>query len=320
MTDRRLFVTFTMDCERVQVHGSYGLEGPVTWEMSERAITGFAEVLLARGFAGTFFIVPETARKHTSLFLDLEEKGFELGMHYHPQLYRVSGYSDFLGGYCYEEQLRLLGEARDDWAQAFGRLPESFRPGNFSANDCTFRALYELGLRQGSVSAPEREITFYRAVWRGAPMYPHHVHPNFRLLEGDLDFYEVPVTVDPDPARRVWEGTSAFELRIELAQASDHFLTIDRRIGEMIAGNVPVKALVSITHNMFDYADGGDERRKTLEAVTGYVREVAEGAGLEAVPATICKLHLMADGAEGDIRAGEEDPLGSTGAPRVSRL
>lgn len=295
--DPFLFVTFTMDCERVQAY-AYGLEGPVSWEMSESAIRGFAEVLGVRDLLGTFFVVPETAHKQRSLLLELEERGFELGMHYHPQLYRQAGYSDFLGGYSYEEQMKLLQEAREDWAQAFGRLPTSFRSGNFSANDATFRVLYELGLRQGSMSAPEREVTYYRAVWRGAPFYPHHAHPNFRLIEGDLDFYEVPVTVDPDPARRVWEGTSAFELRIELSGAEGHFLTIDRRVSEMVEKEVPIKILVSITHNMFDYGNRSDAHRKTLEAVADYVRTAAERSELEVVPATIGRMHQVADGSD----------------------
>ncbi len=210
--EEKLDTNFTMDCERIEKFSPMG--GPKTWEFSERAIEGFSEILSAKGLLATFFIVPETAHQHRDLFLDLEKKGFELGMHLHPQSFDDLRYEDYVGGYSLEKQIEILREAINVWAEALGKIPKSFRPGSLSANDSTFKALYTVGFRQGSVSAPEREAPEARAVWRGAYPYAHHVHPDFRLVPGKLDVYEVPFTDDWD--RGIAGGKSSIELRIEL--------------------------------------------------------------------------------------------------------
>jgi len=287
-----LYVVFTMDCERIRAFSPPG--GPETWELSERAIRGFSQVLLTHGLIGTFFIVPETAHRHRELFLELEKEGFELGMHLHPQSFGDLRYKEYLGAYSFEEQVDLLSQAVEVWAEAFGRRPGSFRPGNFSANDVTFRALYEVGFRQGSVSAPERIMPEYKAVWAGTYPYAHHVHPNFRLIPGNLDFYEVPVTEDWD--RRTWSGKSAMELRVEMAGIEDHKQTIDKRIVDMIERQIPVKTIVAVTHNFFDYEDPDDPKRKILKEMVAHVREASERFGLRLCPTTIEQLHQLADG------------------------
>ena len=287
-----LYVCFTMDCERIRKFSPPG--GPETWKLSERAIRGFAEILLTHGLVGTFFIVPETAHRHRGLFLELERKGFELGMHLHPQSFGDMQHGEYLGAYSYEKQVELLSRAAEVWAEAFGRRPKSFRPGNYSANDSTFRALYEVGFRQGSVSAPERVMPKYRAVWAGAYPYAHHVHPNFRLIPGDLDFYEVPTTEDRE--RRTWSGKSAMELRVEMAGMEDHRQTIDKSIADMVENRVPVKTIVAITHNFIDYEDPDAPKRKILEGMATYVWEASERFGLKLRPATIEQIHRVADG------------------------
>jgi len=286
-----LYVCFTMDCERIRRFSPPG--GPQTWEISERAIEGFSEVLLSHGLVGTFFIVPETAHRHRDLFLELEERGFELGMHFHPQSFGDLRYGEYLGAYSYEEQVEILSQAADVWAEALGRRPRTFRPGNFSANDSTFRALYDLGFRQGSVSAPERVMPKYRAVWAGAYPYAHHVHPHFRLIPGDLDFFEVPVTEDRE--RRTWEGKSAMELRVEMAGVEDHRRTIDRCVADMVENQVPVKTIVAVTHNFIDYEDPEEPRRRVLEEMAEYVQKAALRFGLKLRPATIEQIHRAVD-------------------------
>jgi peptidoglycan/xylan/chitin deacetylase (PgdA/CDA1 family) len=290
-SESRLYVAFTMDCERIKAFSPPG--GPETWELSERAIRGFSEVLLAHDLVGTFFIVPETAHKHRDLFFELEEKGFELGMHLHPQSFGDLQHKDYLGAYSFQEQVDLLSQAVKVWAKAFGKRPKSFRPGNFSANDATFRALYEVGFRQGSVSAPERVMPKYRAVWAGTPPYAHHAHSYFRLIPGDLDFYEVPTTEDWD--RRAWGGKSAMELRVEMAGIGDHRQTIDKRVVDMVEKQIPVKTIVAITHNYFEYRNPDDFHRRTLEGIAAYVWEAAERFGLEVCPRTLEQIHGVAD-------------------------
>lgn len=287
----KLYVTFTMDCERIEAFSPPG--GPKTWDLSERAIRGFAQLLFNHRLVATFFIVPETAQRHRDLFLELQQRGFELGMHLHPQSFADQSHDEYLGAYSYEDQLDLLSQAAEAWAEALGRRPTTFRPGNFSASDGTFRALHEAGFRQGSVSAPERVMPGYRAVWAGADPYAHHAHPQFRLIPGDLDFYEVPVS--EDWSRRIWDGKSAMELRVEAAGIQDHRQTIDTRLTDMLEKDIPVKTIVCITHNVFDYTDATNAQRITLDAIAAYVWEAAERSGLQVCPTTLQQLHQSVD-------------------------
>jgi len=289
----RIYIFFTMDCERIRKFSPPG--GPETWELSERAIQGFSEVLLAKNLSGTFFITPETAHQHQKLFLDLEKKGFELAMHLHPQAYGDLRYKDYLGGYSFEKQVEILSKAANDWKEALGRAPKTFRPGNLSANDSTFMALYTTGFRQGSISCPERELPEYKAVWKGAPPYAHHVHPNFRLICGNLDFYEIPITADRDRRTSHLQGKSPMEIRIEWGNAEDHFLTIKKTISEMIKKNIPVKTLVAVTHNYFDYKDKREPKRKVLEQVADYLWQITSELHLELRSIPFSQLHEIVD-------------------------
>jgi len=283
-----VFVAFTMDCERIRRYSPPG--GPESWELSERAIMGFVHVLEDNGFSGTFFIVPETAMRHRDLWLELKERGFELALHYHPQSFRNGEWRDYLGGYSYEEQKVQLSEAIKDWSRALGMRPESFRPGNFSANDHTFRVLYDLGFRQGSVSSPERNLPEYKAVWIGANPYPHHVSPTNRLIEGKLDFFEIPATVDRD--KRVWNGKNALELRVEMAELDDHKETVDKWLRHLAENDIPIKHVVALTHNVFDYSDRMNEMRKRLEGIINYVYRFSDVYGLNVIPSTIKQIHM----------------------------
>jgi len=65
----------------------------------------------------TFFITPETAHQHKDLFLDLEKKGCELGIHLHPQSFGNFKYKDYLGGYSLKKQIEILREAIDTWGK-----------------------------------------------------------------------------------------------------------------------------------------------------------------------------------------------------------
>jgi len=286
-----LHVIFTMDCERILAKSPPG--GPESWEESRNSILGFSRVLLERELRATLFIVPETAQQHRHLFLELEQKGFELGMHFHPHSFGDLRYTEYLGGYDTEQQRDLLSQGMELWTEALGREPTTFRPGNFSANDATFSVLAELGFRQGSVSAPGRVMPNFRAVWAGAHPHPHHVHPEFKLVEGDLDFFEVPVS--EDLSRRMWKGRCAAELRVESARPEEHRLTIDNCLSAMVADDPPVKALVPMTHNMFGYEDPNGQHTQSLTEIADYLRGAAERNSLSMAPTTIGKLHEDVD-------------------------
>ena len=90
----------------------------------------------------------------------------------------------------------MLSRAIEMWREAFNVPPRYFRQGTLSANDSLFRVLADLGFRGGSVSLPGRVFPDKHAVWVGAPLDPHRGHPDFRLLEGPLEFANMPISVD----------------------------------------------------------------------------------------------------------------------------
>lgn len=304
MVSKNLYVVFTMDCERIRAFSPPG--GPEDWNISERAISGFAETLVENSLIGTFFIVPETAERHAKLFLELEQRGFELGMHYHTQSFLDGRYQRYLGECSYEEQYEQLKAAKGYWEKALERDVETFRPGNCSASDDTFQVLEELGFRQGSTYIPDRNMPKYAAVWVGAYPYPHHTHSSNRLIPGNMEYFEVPMTADP-AGRRTWKGKDTFQIRIEQVvkevTPQDHLDLIDRIIRDQIEKKVPIKVVVPITHNCFEYSDRDNPIQQQLLRIARYLWEAAKHFGLRLVPATIKQVHQAAD----RRAAGEEE-------------
>ncbi|RLE98949.1 MAG: hypothetical protein DRJ63_06760 [Thermoprotei archaeon] len=281
-TSENLYVVFTMDCERIRKYSPPG--GPETWELSEKAIKGYTSVLTDYGYTGTLFIVPNTAEYHRDLFLELKDEGFELGMHYHPQSFLDGRYTKYLGEYSYSEQLEQLSLAVDYWSRALGFKPESFRPGNFSANKYTYSVLVKLGFRQGSDYLPNRNIPKYHAVWINANPYPHHVK------EGD--YLEVPTTA------AIWEPIKKGDpthLRIEGYSAEKLCCLVDQWVKHLIEKNIVVKTIVVLTHNFIDYTDSGNKHRVKIEKLIKCIEKTARENNLSLVPITLEKLHRILD-------------------------
>lgn len=289
-----VYCCFTMDCERVAAESPTG--GPESWELSERAIEGYVERVVEAGFAVTLFIVPNCAARHARLFRSLQGDRVELGMHFHPQSFGDNRYTEYLAAYPAEMQFELISRGLEVWSDSLGFEPTSFRPGNLSANDSTYQVAHSLGFRQGSFSSPERTVLTWRSCWQSACRYAHHAHPAFRLIPGDLDFLEVPIT--GDPSRRLWQGTSPMEYRIEFGRAEDHRTTLDRALAEQRA--VPFKTILAITHNTFDYRDESDERTQSLLGSLRALRETAARYGLAPTGATLTRIHALFDGRNAD--------------------
>ncbi|MCC6444199.1 MAG: polysaccharide deacetylase family protein [Armatimonadetes bacterium] len=265
-----IYTAFTMDCEQLQENSHAG--GPANWALSERAIRGFAERLLERGYRATFFIIPQTARQQARLFEELETEGFEMGLHLHTL---DQGWEEHLGGMTPDIQRQAVARARDIWADALGRLPKAFRGGNLSANDHTFPILAEMGFTHASASVPRRRLLTCRAVWEGAPPYPHWAHAGNRLLEGNLSLLEVPVACHPtlwnEPARVV-----PWELRIEGVEWEYHNRIIDAHLDWQQSLKAPLTACVPFTHNTREYSDPADEMTRRLVRVMDLIEEQAE--------------------------------------------
>lgn len=283
-----LDVMFTMDCEAIADLAAEG--GPKTWEFCGKAIAGYCETLFARNLKPTLFVVPYTAEKIAPLLLEMEKEGAELGLHYHPQDY---GYADYLGAYDYDEQHKMLSEARRMWEDALGKAPVSFRGGNFSANDHTFSVLRDLGFSQGSLSVPGRNFTRVKSNWAGSPMLPYHTNRANRLLEGNMDFLEIPTTADWEST--MWGGLTKLELRVEMVDARAHGFTVRKSVDRQLEQRIEHPYLLALTHNIFDYSDLHEFRRQVLDGLIAEIDSYAEKKELIRKGYTLSDYHQEVD-------------------------
>jgi hypothetical protein len=104
------------------------------------------------------------------------------------------------------------------------------------------------------------------------------------VLAGDLDYIEIPLTVDPES--RMWGGKHPQDLRVELVDAKNHGYTIRKAVARQITSKAPVKMLRGITHNIFEFSDERDFRRQTLEGMIELTKTAAADHGLTWTPAT----------------------------------
>lgn len=270
----KLFFNFFTDCEATQ---------PAVNDVAlgERATRGIAEVLESHGLRGTFHVLPGDAKASAGMYRELRGRGHEIGLHVHPA---TDGYAEFLGIYGPDEQRKILRDSYDRFAQSLGFKPETICIGYGSTNDHTYGVLYDIGFRHGMTSMPSRVLPECASVHAGAPLDIHYAHRYNRVLVGDLDYVEIPVTVDPDS--RMWGGKHPQDLRVELVDAKNHWYTMNKSVQRQAQQNVPVKMLRAITHNVFEYGDAKDFRRQTMDAMIRGAREIAAKAGLELVGAT----------------------------------
>ena len=291
MAGKPLYVIFTQDCEQLMDDSIHG--GPDEWGISERSVTSFADALEENGLNATFFIVAQTAAAQPALYWDLEKRGFELGLHIHPQDTRL-GYTDYLGGYTFEEQVDMFDTVADQWADAIGKRPTTFRGGNFSANDNTYPALVATGFTHGSVSSPGRQYDQAKAVWQGAVPYAHYAHKANRLFPGDLDFYEIPLTCDQVRRRA---PHLPMELRIEGADGASHRQTVRQAWADMAeyADEHP-RIIMPFTHNTHFYEDTGGEKRQAFDAIVDEINIIADEEGYEVIGGTIGSVYAAVEG------------------------
>lgn len=266
-------VCFTIDVERIKEKSPSG--GPPSWELAERSARDYCMFLRERGYPVTLFIVPDVAERQASLFRALAADGHECGLHFHPKSWRDNYQQaeqwEELGGYSAEEQESMLRQASSQWAAAIGREPTCFRPGCFSANDWTFPVLASLGFRCGSVSQPERCAPRVCAVWAGADRSVHRAHRAFRPVAGDLDFVEVPVTVD-SRRRDHWTGTG--DTRFEGCDVEQVLAGAEDHLRWQVENNAPLKHLCFFTHNFVGYDEADPQSR--LPILRGVVDRLPE--------------------------------------------
>ncbi len=292
----KVFFAFTMDCERIAEESTLK-NGTPSWEISEKAILGMAEVLrekdVVRG--GAFYPTPATAARHRDLFRDLKADGFDLGCQFHCDSFRSGEYSRFLGEYPYARQKEILTFAKQDWEEALEAPMTTFRCGFLSANDFTFPILAELGVRQSSSSMPRRHLPELAARWVGVHPYPHHASAKSRLVCGDLPLFEVPIAVHPFKWANP-EHTVAPDLRPDRGLEPAFYEDIIRSwLENMLRADPPIKTIVAITHNTIDYLDRQNPKRKIMELEIDCIRQAVTESGHQFVPATLQDIRREAD-------------------------
>ena len=252
-------------------------------KLGERSLRGLGELLAQTGLKATFVVIPPDLRAHARLYRELEREGHEIGLHTHPA---EQGYEEFLGVYGFEDQMRIIGEGAAVFADALGHQPLAFTPGYCSANDHTYPVLEALGFKHGTVSLPTRNLPQCACVWGSSPLDAHYPHRYNRCLAGDVDFVDVPPTVDAES--RMWGGANPQDLRVELVDAKNHWYTIHKNVKRQLAAgeSIPVKVLKATTHNIFDYSDPRDFRHETLLGVIAAARQICAQEGATLAPAT----------------------------------
>jgi len=273
-----LLFNLQIDCEATQ----FAIQNP---SLGERAIRGLGEMLAETDTKGTFLVIPGDTAAHAKIYQELEQAGHEIGLHYHPW---IAGRSEFLGFESPEDQRQLLQEASDRHAQAMGKRPVAFCPGYGSANDHTYGILEELGFTHGLVSIPTRDLPQCACVWGSSPLDPHYPHRYNKSLEGDVNFVDLPPTIDPQS--RMWGGAHPQDLRVELVDAKNHFYTIDKAVQRQLQEQTPLLQIHAITHNIFEFSDPKNFRRETYFGIVEAVKRIAERENLTMRGATLADL------------------------------
>ena len=279
-----LYVVFTMDCEPVATKAVRN--GPKNWEQSVRSIEGFSYRLLAAGYPPTLFVSPRAADEHAPLFDELVENGVELGAHIHPPMLSTD-LKRPLGEYHERDQRTIIGDAARRIERSTGVIPRSFRPGKYSASDETYRIAFELGFRQGSVSQPGRDAKGDAAVWTGTHTDPHYVHPEDRLVEGNMPFLEVPVTTD---AQSRYRRGLLYDLSLDQGYWHEwHQPLIEAQLQRMDTAEVRFRSLCIPTRNQYGYHLDDSVQTTTLNALLEYLEGLRETN--DVVPTTLEGAH-----------------------------
>jgi len=266
--------------------------GPESWEISEKAIIGFHQILSSRNLVGSFGIHPEAAYFHSNLFTELSSEGHELHMQFHAGNFRGLEYRCYLGSYNRDEQLEILRKARDDWMRSIGFPPRTFVPGGGSLNDFTWPVVYSLGFRQAGMPIERNNPKCY-SYTVGACPFPHHADPENRLVPGDMELFIVPISINW--SRKVKAGHRHLDLRPESGVPLNvHHETVDQNLKIIKLIKPPIKVIVVPTHNTQNYSDLNNPVRKTLEATIDYIIKRAKEEDLTIKPATFESIHKEA--------------------------
>jgi hypothetical protein len=101
-----------------------------------------------------------------------------------------------------------------------------------------------------------------------------------------MDLVEIPVSVDWESM--IWGGAHPLDLRVEFTDAKNHAYLIEKLIRQEKELQLPLQALVVLTHNIFRYDLASDFRRTTVQQMAADMRRIAAQNDLE-----ICGARVM---------------------------
>ena len=222
--------------------------------------------------------------------------GVEVALHLNGLRYsRLTGdKAKWLGEMTEAEQRDALRTAKTDIEDSLGRACLGYRACYGSANRDTFRLLDDAGFVWASNASCRYRPEFY-ANWGGSWPYPHHASRQSNLICGDLNLFEMPITV----GLSIYYDESVkqpLDLRVETppSRLGDERqklrAVIEENIVEMERRAVPVRAIAGGSHNTNPFADRASFQSQNLDWVVRHARELAGQYGLEFTPAKFMRI------------------------------
>ena len=296
-----LFFNYSIDCETpANTAHTEGIErepffgGPPCWEAAEESVRGFMGRMEALGVReGTsLFVYPDVARHQKAVYRELADAGVEIGLHLNGMRYsRLTGdKAKWLGSMSSEEQHEALRMGKEDLEESVGRTVFGYRACYGSANRDTFKICNELGFTWTS-NVSNRYRPEFHSNWSGSWPYIHRTSDASNLICGALPLIEIPVTVGIDV---YYDESLKQPLDLRVESPVSKIGTRRERLGDVIGENVeemsrrdvPVRAVIGISHNTNPFGDTRDYRSQTLDWVVRLAREAAAERGMEFTPAS----------------------------------
>jgi len=286
-SENKVQILFTMDVELISAGANSS--GPESNEEGAGRVREYMEVLGDYGYKPTFFIHPELGETQSEMFLELKEQGACLGLHIHAAKFAPTCHKVEMGALSFAQQKEMLTIGAEMFERHFGFRPDIFRPGCFSANDHTYKALSELGFKGGSICIPGRIWMERYCVWAGADLHPHYANENMRQISGDSAFVEIPLSVDTSNLVRHPLGFDHyFDLRPgdvynnENVIARDHKQILANIVRQLNDDNPVLKTIVIDVHNDRDFKNLSTTPARQLKTVLDNLKP--ELAKYEMIP------------------------------------
>lgn len=282
---KNIHVALTLDCERPNSETDPTASGPPSYAAGIDSTQGYVKIAEARGYPVTLFVHPEAATADPSVFKQFEADGHNLGLHLHPWRFADLKYAAELGALSDNDARAVISEATSMWQSALGYRPKIFRSGAASANDSTFRILSELGFEGGSSTIPGRVYPDIYAIWAGSDPDPHRANAVFRQLPGQLEFAEVPISVDS--SRQVHKNGRSFHWELRPDWDVEYDEIAFNIVGQVIARAPDVPVINMVTHNDHNFADPDDPFTVSFSSIIDAIEAACERSHLTPIGSTV---------------------------------